>query len=125
MPQTTLPLISCATHDTTDNAFDSQSKIGWRNFLKGRISKKWGKLLTPKLKTDVIAAFKRAMITLLWKHSLQLWEFRNDESRKGEIRSVAEYKQHALDDKIREAYRQKDTLLHPITPCKRSCLTFK
>jgi hypothetical protein len=56
------------------------------------------------------------MITSLWKNSLQLWEFRNDESHKDEIRSVAEYKQHALDDKIRKAYRQKDTLLHPMNP---------
>jgi hypothetical protein len=52
----------------------------------------------------------------LWKHSLQLWEFRNDESTKNEVRSVAEYKQHALDDKIREAHAQKETILHPINP---------
>jgi hypothetical protein len=50
------------------------------------------------------------------KNSLQLWKFRNDESHKDEVRSVAEYKQHALDDKIREAYHQKDTLLYPINP---------
>jgi hypothetical protein len=54
------------------------------------------------------------MITVLWKKSLQLWEFRNDESHKDEVRSVAEYKQHALDKKIRESYRQKYTLLHPL-----------
>jgi hypothetical protein len=29
---------------------------------------------------------------------------------------VAEYKQHALDDNIREARRQKETLLHPMNP---------
>jgi hypothetical protein len=71
-----------------NDAFTSQSKIGWRNFLKGHISKKWGILLTPKRKTDVIEAFKRAMLKDLWKHSLQLWEFINDESHKDEVRSV-------------------------------------
>jgi hypothetical protein len=57
-------------------------------------------ILTPKQKTDVIHALERAMIKLLWKHSLQLWEFWNDKSHKDETSSVAEYKQHALDDKI-------------------------
>jgi hypothetical protein len=86
-----------------NDAFASQSKIGQRKFLKGCISKKWGRLLTPKRKNDVIAAFERAMITSLWKHALQLWEFMNDESQKDKIRSIAEYKHHTLDDKIREA----------------------
>jgi hypothetical protein len=54
------------------------------------------------------------MITALWKNSLQLWEFRIDEAHKDELRSVAEYKQHSLDEKIPEAYQQKYTLLHPI-----------
>jgi hypothetical protein len=99
-----------------NDTFTSQSKIGCRNFLKGRISKKWGILLTQKIKTDVIEAFETAMVKVLWKDSLQLWEFRNDKSHKDEVRPVAEYKQHALDEKIREAYRQKDTLLHPMNP---------
>jgi hypothetical protein len=56
------------------------------------------------------------MLYSLRKHSLKLWEFRNNESHKDEVRSLAEYKQHALDDKIHEAYRQKETLLHPMNP---------
>jgi hypothetical protein len=68
-----------------NDTFASQSKIGWRNFLKGRISRKWGRLLTPKRTTDVTEAFERSMIMSLWKHSLQLWEFRNDESHKDEV----------------------------------------
>jgi hypothetical protein len=72
-----------------NDAFALQFKIGWRHFFKGRISNKWGILLTPKIKTDVMKAFERAMITSLWIHSLQLWEFiNNDESHKEEIRSV-------------------------------------
>jgi hypothetical protein len=73
-----------------NDAFTSQSKIGQRKFLKGRISEKWGRLLTPKRKTDGIAEFERAMTASLWKHSLQIWEFMNDESHKDKIRSIAE-----------------------------------
>jgi hypothetical protein len=35
---------------------------------------------------------------------------------KDETRSVAEYKHQALDEKINEAYHQKDNLSHPINP---------
>jgi hypothetical protein len=98
-----------------NDTFASQSKIGWRNFLKGRISRKWGVLLRTK-KMNVIDAFKRSIKSSLWKHALQLWEFRNDESHKDKVRSVAEYKQHVLDDKIREAYQQEDTLLNIMNP---------
>jgi hypothetical protein len=101
-----------------NDAFTSQSKIGCRNFLKGRISKKWGVLLTPKIKTEVIEAFERSKITFDWRHSLQIWDFRNDEYHRDELRSVPEYKQQALDDKIREAYHQKDTLIHPMNPLR-------
>jgi hypothetical protein len=75
-------------------------------------------LLTPKRKTDIIEAFERSMITSLWKYSLELWDFRNDESHKDEVRSTVEYKQQALYDKIREASHQKYTLLHPMNPLK-------
>jgi hypothetical protein len=64
----------------------------------------------------IIEAFERAMITALWKHFLQLWDFGNDEYHKDEVRSVAEYKKHALDEKKLEAYQQKDVLLHPMNP---------
>jgi hypothetical protein len=56
-----------------NDAFASQSKIGWINFLKGRISRKVGRLLTSKRTTDARDAFEWSMITSLWKHSLQLW----------------------------------------------------
>jgi hypothetical protein len=99
-----------------NDAFASQSKIGWRKFLKGRISTKWGRLITPKRTTDVTEASEQSMITSLWKHSLQLWEFRNDELHKDEVRSIAEYNKHKLDDKIHEAYVQKYTILNPMNP---------
>jgi hypothetical protein len=36
-----------------NDAFAAQSKIGWGNFLKGRITQKWSKLLRPKRKQDM------------------------------------------------------------------------
>jgi hypothetical protein len=44
-----------------NDAFAAQSKIGWGNFLKGRIFQKWGKLLRPKRQQDVREAFERSI----------------------------------------------------------------
>jgi hypothetical protein len=99
-----------------NDAFAAQSKIGWGNFLKGRISQKWGKLLRPERKQDMIEAFERSMIKSIWKHSICQWEFRNDELNKDETRYVAEYKKHALDKNIKATYQDKDNLLHPLNP---------
>jgi hypothetical protein len=57
----------------------------------------------PKHKDDVIQAFEMSIRSALCKHSLQLWEFRNDESHKDENISVTKYKKDALDDKIQDA----------------------
>ena len=35
-----------AAEGLTKEAYDEQSEIGWDNFLKGRISKKWGDAMT-------------------------------------------------------------------------------
>jgi hypothetical protein len=45
-----------------DDAFAAQSKIGWGNFLKGRITQKWSKFFRPKRTQDMREAFERSMI---------------------------------------------------------------
>jgi hypothetical protein len=99
-----------------NDVFAAQSKTEGGNFLKGRISQKWGKLLRPKRKQDMIEAFERSMIKSLWKHSICQWDFRNDESHKDETRSVGECKQQALDEKIKATYHDKENLLHQLNP---------
>jgi hypothetical protein len=61
-------------------------------------------------------AFKQTLIKSIWKHSVCQWDFRNEESHKYETRSMAEYKQHALDEKIKATYQDKENLTHPLTP---------
>jgi hypothetical protein len=73
-------------------AFAAQYKVGWGNFLKGRISQKWGKLLGPKRKQHMIEAFERSIIKYIWKHSMCQCDFRKYEPHKDKTRSVAAYK---------------------------------
>jgi hypothetical protein len=61
-------------------------------------------------------AFERSMLKLIWKHSVRQWDFRNEESHKDKTRSVAEYKQHELDKKIKATYQYTYNLTHPLNP---------
>jgi hypothetical protein len=99
-----------------NDAFAAQSKIGWGNFLKGIITQKWSKLLRPKRKQDIREAFEQSLIKSIWQQSVRQWDFRNEESHIDETRSVAEYKQHALEENIREKYQDKENLTHPLNP---------
>jgi hypothetical protein len=49
-------------------------------------------------------ACERALAQALWDHTYQLWIFRNNEDHKNDNRSVAQYKQQALDLKISQQY---------------------
>jgi hypothetical protein len=87
----------------------------------GKLSKrknlaKNGKLLRPKRTQDMIEAFECSMIKSIWKHSICQWDFRNNESNEDEIRSIAEYKQHVLDENTKPTYQDKDNLMHPLHP---------
>jgi hypothetical protein len=44
------------------------------------------------------------------------WDFRIDESHQDETKSVAEYKQHTLDKKIKATYQDKAHLPLPLNP---------
>jgi hypothetical protein len=64
----------------------------------------------------MIESFERLMIKSLWKHSIFQWDLKNHESHKDETRSVAEYKQHTLEEKIKATYHDKYNLFHPLNP---------
>jgi hypothetical protein len=99
-----------------NDSFAVQSKISWGHFLKSRITQKWSKLLHPKRKHHMQEAFERSLIKSIWKHSVCQWYFRNEELHKDKTRSVAEYKEHALGEKIKATYQDKENLTHPINP---------
>jgi hypothetical protein len=72
----------------------------------------------------MIEAFECSLIKSIWKHSICQWEFRNDESHKDETRSIAEYKQHALDENIKATYQDQDNLMHPLNPLQEQQFKF-
>jgi hypothetical protein len=93
-----------ANHIILNNAAATQSHIGWPNFLKRPISNEWAKLWSKSMVIQTAKSCERALIQALWDNTYRLWIFRNNEDHKNENRTVAQYKQQALDIRIAQQY---------------------
>jgi hypothetical protein len=94
-----------ATFNTPRNllqqAFRTQSHIGWDNFIKGRISRDWITYVRQNEENsnghgksqDWYAKF----IVGLWEHLKRLWQFRNDIYHQDNEATIARYKLEALE----------------------------
>jgi hypothetical protein len=63
-------------------AFKEQNSIKWMNLLKGRMSHKWQKFSTVHVRSkrlDLQAQeWGPKFVTVMWDHSLRIWQFHND-----------------------------------------------
>jgi hypothetical protein len=82
-------------------AFRTQSQIGWDNFLKGRISRDWLTYVRYNeahsnghgKSKDWLAKF----IGGLWKHLKRFWQFRNNIYHQDNEGTIAQYKLKSLE----------------------------
>jgi hypothetical protein len=85
-------------------AVHSQTKIGWNNFIKGRMSKKWCTLYNddkqytilgdPKLPTSDIWA--RDIINITWNYVLNTWYCRNNVEHQKDLNNVSTVKERLI-----------------------------
>jgi hypothetical protein len=100
-----------------NNAAATQTRIGWPNFLKYRISNKWTKLWTKSMVSQTAKSCEPTLIQALWDHTTyRLWIFRNNEDHKNDNRAVAQYKQQALGTNISQQYNTFYTDNLPLNP---------
>jgi hypothetical protein len=96
-------------------AFRTQSHIGWDNFLKGRISRDWLTYVRHNEENsnghgksqDWYAKF----IGGLWEHSKRLWQFRNDIYHEDNEGTIARYKLEALERDMEKLWARHIELL--------------
>jgi hypothetical protein len=80
-PSQVIDFINEETTINMTNALKKQQLIGWRHFIRGRISIEWGKILSQHLVTEKlnqISAEKWAadLLYINWKHILKMWRDR-------------------------------------------------
>ena len=72
------------TKEVTE-ALQSQSKIGWHYFIRGRVSMDWGAIINVHLQTNKITnvtaeQWGSKMLAINWTFILQIWSLRNEET---------------------------------------------
>jgi hypothetical protein len=101
-------------HILLNDAAAAQSRMGWRNFMKGRLSSRWEKIMQKTMTRETSKMCEIAILLSLRNHADRLWTTINDESHKDETRAVAQFKQQALGIHIPYAYSRTlaDTAPH-------------
>jgi hypothetical protein len=83
------------------------------------MSNEWAKLWTKSMGLPTAKACECALIQALWDHVNRIWTFHNNEDHKNDNRSVAQYKQHALDIRIAQQYIALNTHNLPLNPLQQ------
>ena len=96
-------------------ALQEQNEIGWTNFYKGRISKKWEQVqqshynrIKPK-KADT-NRWATANISAMWQGFLLMWEDRNDDQHGRDNIETAVKERELLLQKVHQLYNQKESI---------------
>ena len=97
-------------------AYEQQTRIGWNNFLKGRVSLEWGNLMLQEYQRaqkgksfESRQRFQTALITNLWKLYSPRWKHRNTTHHDhADITSLSNVD---LNTKIRFYFTNQHTLL--------------
>jgi hypothetical protein len=110
-----LTKISFTPTGSLNQALQDQNAIGWTNFYKGRLSKKWEQVQKDhyrKTKATKADPYKWAtsVITTMWQGFLQMWENRNDDQHgRDNIDAISKEREKLL-KKTRQLYEQKESI---------------
>ena len=73
------------TTQAIQQALSKQHNIGWRNFVRGRLSMDWGEIINTHIQQENISNMNAekwgtTILNINWKYSLQMWDIRNKET---------------------------------------------
>ena len=97
------------------SALQEQNAIGWTNFYKGRMSKKWEQVQQQhynqtKPKEADTHRWATSIISTLWQGLLLMWEDRNDDQHGRDTIESAAKEWDILLNKIHQLYTQKESI---------------
>jgi hypothetical protein len=100
-------------------ASNIQCKYNKANLLKGHMSHRWQQFATARVRSKKLnlraQKWGPKFITVLWDHSLQIWQFRNDAFHEDANTQVKRYKLEELErekNQTRTRYIELRSLLH-------------
>jgi hypothetical protein len=104
-----------ASRNLLQQAFRTQSHIGWDNFLKGRISRDWLTYVHYNEEDSngdgKSKDWSAKFIGGLWDHLKCMWQFRNDIYHQDNQGNIVQYKLEALDRDMEKIWARHTELL--------------
>jgi hypothetical protein len=114
-PQKPFGVTFNTSRNLLQQAFGTQSHIGWHNFLKGRISRDWLTYVRHNEENSnghsVSKDWSAKFIGGLWEHLKRLWQFRNDIYHQYNEGTISRYKLEALERDMEELWARHTELL--------------
>ena len=107
--------LSFKPNGTIKAALKEQNEIGWTNFFRGRLSRKWEQVQqqhyhrTKPKKIDT-NRWATLIISVMWQHLLLMWEdWNNDQHGRDNIEQVGKERETFL-QKVDQLYIQKESI---------------
>jgi hypothetical protein len=110
-----LSTLSFTPHGILYNALKEQNAIGWTNFYKGRLSKKWQQIQHAQFhgKKGENADPQRwatSLISAMWQGFLQMWEDQNNDQHGRDSNEATAKEREKLLQKTKQLYELKDKI---------------
>ena len=91
-------------------AYVDQTKLGWGQMLRGRVSKLWGDAYVKEQQSqkpnELHLSWTKRLICLMWEKSFLIWELRNTTLHGATMEEQAALRQAQLQGKIQDLYQQ-------------------
>jgi len=106
-------------HAHIKEAFEKQCEIGWDEFLRGRISSRWGNIMQTYYRTMNLGSFRNGMawevkvIHTMWQIFLQTWQARNNLLHGADTTENRQIRSLDIDQQVRNAYRLDQNCIAP------------
>jgi hypothetical protein len=106
-------------HSSIQDAFAEQCDIGWEEFLRGRLSTKWGSIMQLFYKqsnsssTKNTLAWEVTVIKTTWQIFLTCWEHRNVLKHGPDDEANRQIRSKDIDQQVRNAYRHDRNQVAP------------
>jgi hypothetical protein len=98
--------------EAINRAEGMQEKIGWQQFIRGKISIQWGKVIRTHLETQGIKSITAekwgsTLLQINWKFMLALWTLRNEQNNGGTTKECTKKNKQKLIDQL-EGIKQRN-----------------
>jgi hypothetical protein len=119
-PPTPFPYTLHSQRNRIKVAFRMQSRIGWENFTKGRLSREWADVMEWHYKNEGLKLIGTECVTklimALWDNLHRIWTYQNTRFHEKDNETIARYKREEMDRRIHAIWEKQASVRDNMLP---------